>query len=422
MAMHRSWGRSSPTGQGNPSRTSWRDIRQGAVRLAAALSIVRFARPGEAPEGPREADERWSLAAEAAGLGRFEWTVGSEEATLDARGAALCGLRAVSHEIRVSREQLRGYVHEEDLARLRGAFEGAVPGERFSVRWRVRGPDGHSRHVLLVARMHAAQGGAAARVVGVLRDVSLEEQQVQLALQRDNALALAKARMEFLSRLSHELRTPLNAVVGFAELMTADTANPLPGPQEKRLRHAMDAGIQLRDLVDEMLDLSKIDAGAITVAVRFIDAAAVLRSAIALVEPVARQYGVQVVNHADDRPLRVYADPQRLQQVFVNLLTNGCKYNRRGGELVVSSEWGPAGLTVRFADTGAGIPSQDLPELGRPYKRLGPQAARVEGTGLGLYIVKLILDRMGATLDVRSEPGLGSCFSVVLPIRPPAGP
>jgi signal transduction histidine kinase len=254
----------------------------------------------------------------------------------------------------------------------------------------------------------------------VLRDVSAEEQQVQIALQRDNALALARARMDFVSRLSHELRTPLTAVVGFAELMAADTAQPLPPTQHERLRHVLSAGVQLRDLVDEMLDLSKIDAGAIAVSVRFIDAAAVLRVAIALVDPVARQYGVQVVTHLGDRPLHVYADPQRLQQVFVNLLTNGCKYNRRGGQLVVSSEWGPSGLIVRFADTGTGIAPQDLAELGRPFKRLGPQAARVEGTGLGLYIVKLILDRMGATLDVRSEPGLGSCFSVILPIRPPS--
>ena len=154
--------------------------------------------------------------------------------------------------------------------------------------------------------------------------------------------------------------------------------------------------------------------------VRLIDAAAVLRGAIAMVDAVAREHGVLVENHLDDTPLRVYADPQRLQQVFLNLLTNGCKYNKRGGELVVSSEWSAGGLVVNFADTGVGIAPEDLPDLGRPFKRVGPQAASVRGTGLGLYIVRLILDRMGATLDVKSEPGLGSCFSVRLPIKPPA--
>jgi signal transduction histidine kinase len=170
-----------------------------------------------------------------------------------------------------------------------------------------------------------------------------------------------------------------------------------------------------------MLDLSKIDAGAIPVSVRLIDAAAVLRASIAMVDAVARQHGVQVENHlAGDAPMRVYADPQRLQQVFANLLTNGCKYNQRGGELVVSSEWSRGGLVVHFADTGVGIAPEDLVDLGRPFKRVGPQAARVPGTGLGLYIVKLILDRMGARLDIKSEPGLGSTFSVTLPIKPPA--
>ncbi|HEX6362822.1 MAG TPA: HAMP domain-containing sensor histidine kinase, partial [Albitalea sp.] len=386
MAAHGSWDQSPVTGRGDKARNACRALLHGVGRLIDALAVVRFrgGRAGASANG--DAKERWALAVEAAGLGVVEWTAGSGDVTLDARGAALCGIRGASGPVVATREQLRAHIHEEDLARVGAAFEGATEGRRLSVRWRVRVPDGPPRHVQVVARLLPAAGRRPARGVGIVRDVSAEETQVQLALQRDNALALAKARMEFVSRLSHELRTPLNAVVGFAELMTADGEHPLPEPQAQRLQHVVHAGTQLRDLVDEMLDLTKIDAGAIPVAVRFIDASAVLRSAIALVEPLARQYGVQVVNHLGDRPLRVYADPQRLQQVFVNLLTNGCKYNRRGGELVVSSEWGPAGLVVRFADTGTGIAPQDLAELGRPFRRVGAQAAKVEGTGLGLYI------------------------------------
>jgi signal transduction histidine kinase len=420
MALHGTWGRSGQTGQEDPEAVPARKGLHGFARLIDTLSIVRFRRDGD-EDAARQAQERWELAAAAAGFGVVEWPVGGDHVTLDARAAALCGCAIEGPSVTVTREELRARVHAEDLVRVRAAFQRAGEGKRFAVRCRVRTPDGEERHLQIVALQHPAVARSPARVVGVLRDVSAEELQVQLAMQRDNALALAKARMEFLSRLSHELRTPLNAIVGFAELMTLDSGNALPAAQDERLRHVVGAAQQLRGLVDEMLDLAKIDAGAIAVSVRLVDAAAVVRSAITLVEPVATQYGVTLVNHLGEMPLQVFADPQRLQQVFVNLLTNGCKYNRRGGEVVVSSEWSPSGLVVRFADTGLGIAPQDLAELGRPFKRVGTQSTRVEGSGLGLYIVKLILERMRATLDVRSEPGLGSCFSVVLPIRPPGG-
>jgi signal transduction histidine kinase len=392
-------------------------------RALDALSMVRAdAEPDAgAAEDTRDAAVRWELAAAAAGFGVFEWNVDTDMVTLDAPAAALFGCRIDGPRLVAPRAEIREYVVEDDRVRLRATAEAAVAdGRRVTTRFRVRGRDGQLRHVQIVGRVQHDRPGAR-RLLGVVRDVSAEEQQGQLASQRDSALAVAKARMDFVSRLSHELRTPLNAIVGFAELMSLDEANALPAPQAQRLQHIVDASVRLRDLVDDMLDLSKIDAGAIPVSVRLIDAAAVLHASIAMVDTIARQHGVRVENHLDtDTPMRVYADPQRLQQVFVNLLTNGCKYNKTGGELVVSSEWNASGLVVHFADTGVGIAPQDVAELGRPFRRVGRQAARVAGTGLGLYIVKLILDRMGAGLDIRSELGLGSTFSVTLPIKPPA--
>jgi len=390
-------------------------------RAVDAVAIVRLGsdRDGAGDAAGRDAVARWELAAIAAGFGVFEWNVADDVVTLDAAAAALFGCRVQGDCVVVPRTDVRNHILEEDRPRIRSIAESAVlDGHRFTTRCRVRGNDGELRHVQIVGRL---QLGVPARVLGVVRDVSVEEQQAQIAMQRDSALAVAKARMDFVSRLSHELRTPLNAIVGFAELMSLDPAHPLGPVQGQRLRHVADASVRLRDLVDDMLDLSKIDAGAIPVSVRLIDAAAVLRASIAMVEATAREHGVRMEDHLDvDSPMRVYADPQRLQQVFVNLLTNGCKYNQRGGELVVSSEWVAGGLVVRFADTGVGIAPQDMAELGRPFKRVAAQAAHVPGSGLGLYIVKLILDRMGATLEAKSELGLGSTFSVVLPIKPPA--
>jgi signal transduction histidine kinase len=422
MAAHGTWGRSSATGQDDKGRRSWREVVHVVRRLAATLSLVLPDAERSAEPSAGEAHVRWQLAAAAGGFGLFDWNIDTDQMSLDAQAATLCGFHTGADGIVVSRAELRSLVHDEDQARVQAALENAVAdGRRFAARYRVRGRDGTLRHLQAMGVLDRRDGPVSPRVVGVVRDVSGEELQLQLAMQRDSAQQLAKAPMDFLSRISHELRTPLNAVIGFAELMSLDASNPLAPSQAQRLQHIVDAGTQLRDLVDDMLDLSRIDAGGISVSVRLIDAAAVLRASIAVVDAIARQHGVQVVNHLGETPLRVYADSQRLQQVFVNLLTNGCKYNRRGGELVVSSEWSARGLVMRFADTGMGIAPKDLAELGRPFNRVGAQSGQVEGSGLGLYIVKLILDRMRAALEVKSEPGLGSCFSVILPIKPPVG-
>jgi signal transduction histidine kinase len=248
---------------------------------------------------------------------------------------------------------------------------------------------------------------------GAARRLKRNEELTRLALEKDAAERVARARMEFLSRLSHELRTPLNAVLGFSQLMLNDGEHALPATAAERTRHIVAAGTHLLRLVEDVLDVTRIDAGQVSVQVQLVEPGSVLRAALNQVEPQRAALGIAIDAAFPPEPLKVRADPARLEQVFVNLLTNGCKYNRPGGRLEVAHRVDDERLWIDFRDQGQGMEAEEIEALFQPFKRL-TRHWRIEGTGLGLVIVKLLLAQMGGTIAVDSRPGQGSTFSVSL--------
>lgn len=366
-----------------------------------------------------DANERWMLAAEGGGLGMYDWDVEQDLLRLDARAAALYGLAPAPGEPAVVRRAtVTALVHPDDLAATRAAVDTAVArGQLLRARYRVQTPAGALRHLEATGLVQQTGEGSRrrTRMVGVLRDVTEEERQAVVARERDAAERTARARMEFLSRLSHELRTPLNAILGFAQLMEMDGARPLPPHHAERVRRILDSGRQLLGLVDDVLDITLIDAGGVQVRPQVVDVAEVVAHGVAQVDGLAATHGVQLTVELPPAPLRVHADRQRLQQVLVNLLSNACKYNRRGGQVRVQAQ--PAGerVLLSVADTGPGIAERDQAALFQPFKRLQATAAQVEGTGLGLFIVKQLVERMEGRIRLDSVLGQGSRFSVELP-------
>lgn len=375
------------------------------------------------------ANERWLLAAEGGGLGMYDWDVDHDVLRLDPRAAALYGVAPAPGEPAVVRRAtVTGLLHPDDLAATRTAVDQALAsGRLLRARYRVQrggaGAGAAERHLEVTGLVQQVGEGAQrhTRMVGVLRDVTEEERQAGLARERDAAERTARARMEFLSRLSHELRTPLNAILGFAQLMGMDAARPLPQPHATRLRHILDSGRQLLGLVDDVLDITRIDAGAVQVRLEAVAVADVVAHGVAQVESLAAEHGVRVDVLMPDAPLRVRADRQRLQQVLSNLLSNACKYNHRGGELRLQVQATGDRVAFTVADTGPGIAPADQALLFQPFKRLPGTAAQVEGTGLGLFIVKSLVERMDGRVRLDSRPGEGSRFTVELPrAMPPA--
>jgi CheY-like chemotaxis protein len=221
-----------------------------------------------------------------------------------------------------------------------------------------------------------------------------------------------QAKNEFLSAMSHELRTPLAAIMGFGELLSlAD----LDEKKEEWAGAILRAGKHLLQLVDEVLDISRIETGELLLSLEPVEIASMLEDAIELIQPLAERRGV--VLHApaiSSGSAYVRADSQRLKQVLINLLSNAVKYNRDGGEVRVSVDTqGSDRMRIAVADTGRGIARESLARLFTPFERLdcGPD---VEGTGLGLALSRSLVKAMGGTIEVESTPGDGSTFTVDL--------
>ncbi|MEY4429301.1 MAG: hypothetical protein RLZZ182_1990 [Pseudomonadota bacterium] len=236
------------------------------------------------------------------------------------------------------------------------------------------------------------------------------------------AEASSLAKTEFLSRMSHELRTPLNAVLGFAQLLEMDRQEPLSPRQRERLRHIIQSGQHLLDMISEVLDVSRIESGTLKVQLGPVDAAQVARECEHMLQTDAARLGLSLrVMTARDR-LMVLADPMRLKQVLLNLMSNALKYNRPQGRVDVSLVPGAGRVSVEVRDTGLGMSAEQMKHLFEPFNRLGREHSGLPGTGIGLVISQRLLHMMGGHLQVQSQEQLGSTFSFDLPQVPELTP
>ena len=228
---------------------------------------------------------------------------------------------------------------------------------------------------------------------------------------RRAAEAASLAKSEFLSRMSHELRTPLNAVLGFAQLLEME---PLPDEERENVHHITRAGRHLLELINEVLDISRIESGQMTISPEPVAVGDLLDDLVALVGPLGDGRGVTVDASEATCARHVLADRQRLKQVLLNLLSNAIKYNREGGSVSVHCAARGDQLRLAVADTGFGIPPERLDRLFRPFERLGAEQGSVEGTGMGLALSKGLVEAMGGRIGVESALGVGSTFWVEL--------
>jgi PAS domain S-box-containing protein len=238
----------------------------------------------------------------------------------------------------------------------------------------------------------------------------------ELIRAKEAAEQASRAKSEFLSRMSHELRTPLNAIIGFAQLMENDPDERLGPSQKESTGHILRAGWHLLELINEVLDLSRIEAGKMQLAMESIDLASLVDECLGLISPLAAERGVKVAHEtASPRLCPVHGDRIRLKQVVLNLMSNGVKYNREGGVVTLACQTLPDGmLRVSVADTGDGIPPDRLDQLFKPFSRLDADKTGIEGTGAGLAIIKRLVELMGGRVGVDSVMGRGSVFWVDL--------
>jgi PAS domain S-box-containing protein len=286
--------------------------------------------------------------------------------------------------------------------------------------------------------LRSAEGGRVLHMVAVIEDLSEHLRLEQTERARQRAEAASRAKSEFVSRMSHELRTPLNAMLGFAQLLSLDKKHPLPDHQRNWVQQVQRAGWHLLELVNDTLDLARIESGAVQLHLQPVDLAELLAASADLVSAVATARHVELQLDLPAGLPPVTADATRLKQVITNLLSNAIKYNRERGRVAVHVLWPSSGqqpasggadggtrpdtLTLEVVDTGLGMTPAQLQRLFEPYNRLGREGSGVEGTGIGLVIARRLTEMMGGSLRAQSRAGTGSTFSLILPVaaRPAA--
>ena len=255
-------------------------------------------------------------------------------------------------------------------------------------------------------------------VFGSARDVTESKRLNEVLLERNRALERARAmadkanlaKSEFLSSMSHELRSPLNAILGFAQLMDSDS-NPPTAHQHESIAQILGAGWHLLTLIDDILDLAKVESGKVHLSREPVSLAEVLLECRGMVETQVQQRGIRLTFPLFDRPCFVMADRTRAKQVLMNLLSNAVKYNGPLGEVGVTVVEAAAGRTrVSVRDTGAGLTPEQVAQLFQAFNRLGQEVGGEEGTGIGLVVAKRLVELMGGSIGAESTVGVGSTF------------
>jgi PAS domain S-box-containing protein len=350
-------------------------------------------------------------------------------ALLDPTGRVLQISDAVLSTFETTREQAIGvafaspmFFHRADTSQVHAALLELANGtERSAVlRFRAR-PSDDGRVRTLASHVGAIRGsdGAVTALIAVTRDVTARDALAATREEVRNAAQQAsQAKSDFLSRISHELRTPLNSILGYAQLLE------LEDPREDQVdsvAHILRAGRHLLQLIDEVLDLARIEAGRIDLSMEPVVLGDLVREVLELMQPIAAARNVSLhdpcaENAVAGNEVVAHTDRHRLRQVLLNLVSNAVKYNRAGGTVTVRIEQLPEQkVSVAVTDTGIGISPERARDLFTPFERLGAELLGIEGTGIGLSLCQQLVEAMSGTMDYESVVGMGSTFIAYLP-------
>jgi len=257
-------------------------------------------------------------------------------------------------------------------------------------------------------------------VLGMYEDITERKaSEKKLECARVEAERANLAKSQFLSSMSHELRTPLNAILGFAQLLEYDPGHPLEDAQRESVEHIKMGGNHLLTLINEILELAKIEAGHLELNIESIDPEQVFDDVVPMAMPLVEKRGLEFRVPVLERTWRnIMVDEMRLKQVLLNLLSNAVKYNVDDGSLTLEGEETDTHLIIKVSDTGEGISSEGVSELFQPFSRLGKEYSQIEGTGIGLTITKELVEQMNGEIGVESTLGQGTVFWVKFPLDP----
>jgi PAS domain S-box-containing protein len=345
----------------------------------------------------------------------------------DARGNILFASNALQRLMKRDVEEIEhrkflDLIHPDDLEAGRKLAVRPLPGEILTASYRVRHGDGHYVWIEATTRgIYDEDDGTLKSVISVSRDITVRKtHELEMQAARERAEAANKAKSSFLANMSHELRTPLNAIIGFTDLMRQAMFGPLGSPRyEEYATVIYDSGQLLLDLISDMLDMAKIEAGKLELNFEGVDLSGTIADCVRLLQDRADNNGVEMLVEPMG-PISFTADRRAVKQVLLNLLSNAVKFTPAGGHVTVRAEKRGESVWVTVCDTGVGIPESDIARLGNPFEqaRTNPMLAQA-GTGLGLALVRALAQQHGGGLHISSQEGIGTEVSVDFLVTPP---
>ena len=305
---------------------------------------------------------------------------------------------------------------QADRSALAAAYASAVISGASSCMF---APAGASDRTCALDLKRASDG----RVSGVLRDATAAAaKEAELIAAREEAENLNTGKSRFLANMSHELRTPLNAIMGFSDVMKAKLFGELPPKYAEYAEMIHDAGSHLLDLINDVLDISKIEAERYELNRESIDAREAVSAALRLTRLQADRAGISLRGLLPPDVLEADADPRAVKQIVLNLISNALKFTPQGGSVTVSAQGYGEELEIVVSDTGVGIAEADLLRIGRPYEQAGDAANKTRGTGLGLSLVRSLAELHGGSMSIESRLGEGTSVTVRMPVLVPVPP
>lgn len=376
--------------------------------------------------------ENMQMAVELANIGVWSWKIGTPAMVWDERMQQFYGQSEAAVGL-VPIDEAFALIHPDDRERIRAGFDALILERMpFFVTFRGLEREGETHYFQTTGVLELDAEDKPVRVHGITREITaerlhaefLEEQRdrleilvhertVDLSRAMEEAARSSQAKSEFLTSMSHELRTPMNAIIGFSQLLETDPTLNLD--QRENIDEILKAARHLLSLINEVLDLSKIESGHVDLSLEPVKMSLLVEECLRLVKPMTITHNIQISVQIDQSAI-IMADRVRLRQILLNLLSNAIKYNREQGDVVVEVSVSTEGqVLLKVRDTGKGIPATMQSHIFEPFNRAGAEASQIEGTGVGLSITKQLVELMQGSISFISQEGKGTEFLIHLP-------
>jgi len=388
-----------------------------ATRRLEAMAVTQEKLIAERTKRLYDSEQRLSLSIAAGGIGTWSYYPTSGFLDLDNQSRKI--LKLSENDGFCTLEEFLAVVVPDQRAVVRDALSGANSNEPNGLlEFRCTLRDGLTTYINAGYRLLTDEYGASSRIIGVFRDVTAKKMfEEHLERDRQAAISNSKIKSQFIARVSHDLRTPLNSIIGFADIMAAQMFGPHGDAKYGEYSSLIsDAGVYLLQLVDDILDISRIEAGGMQIEEMVFDLGELVGEVSLLVDTQCSEMGLSISTTMDDCFV-IRGDRRRLKQVLSNLVSNAIKFTPRGGRIDVAlRQLDDGSAMVSVHDTGCGIAADELPHVMTPYMQAGNALpGRPRGLGLGLAIADAIMRGHGGRLRIESKPGVGTTVACILP-------